>query len=211
MRILTVIPLQKNSFKEELTYFSANDIPLGSVVNIPIRNKIVIGLVVESVDASTAKSEIKGMDFNLKKIIETKQTSIFQPEFVESVITTSKYFVSNKSAMMSYLIPKIIRDRYDEISKSYSNAKWNEKITTGAKTEKLLFQAGTEERISYYKTLVRESFANKKSVFIALPTEYDIRNFENTLKKGIENFTIPLYSSLSSKKTLSGIEKILKE
>jgi hypothetical protein len=67
MKIVTVIPLQKNSFKEELTYFSAQNIVLGSIVAISIRNKNTLGLVVSSIDASEAKSQIKEMDFNLKK------------------------------------------------------------------------------------------------------------------------------------------------
>ncbi|MCX6747561.1 MAG: hypothetical protein NTW98_01260 [Candidatus Nomurabacteria bacterium] len=211
MRILTVIPLQKNSFKEELTYFSANDISIGSVVNVPIRNKNTLALVVASMDASTAKSEVKGMNFNLKKITEAKSVSIFRPEFIEAAILTSKYFVANKSSVISHLIPKIIRDQYDLISKAYSTQESKNINTASTQIEKLLFQAPQEERISQYKTLIRESFANKKSVFITLPTEQDIKKFETALKKGIENFTIVLYSSLSSKKTISSIEKILKE
>ena len=64
-----------------------------------------------------------------------------------------------------------------------------EKNSPEIKTEKLLLQAQLEDRISFYKTLIRGYFALKKSVFIVLPTEYDIEIFQQALSKGIENFT----------------------
>ncbi|MEI8270026.1 MAG: hypothetical protein WCG45_01530, partial [bacterium] len=68
MKIVTVMPLKKGVFKEELTYFTAQEISLGSIVNIPVRNKKILGLVISVEDARNAKSDIKDMNFNLKKI-----------------------------------------------------------------------------------------------------------------------------------------------
>jgi hypothetical protein len=53
MKIVTVIPLSKGIFKEELTYFTAKEISNGSVVKIPVRNKSILGIVIYSTDAST--------------------------------------------------------------------------------------------------------------------------------------------------------------
>jgi len=213
MRLLTVIPLQKSAFKEELTYFSSTKTPDGSIVSITIRNKKILGLVVNSVDASTAKSDIKKMDYNLKKIVETKTTSIFSLEYIEAIIQTSIYFATNKSRVMSYLIPNILKENYDAISKTFLKIKKPIKKestdTSNIKTEKLVFQALFEERISYYKTLIRESFASKKSIFLVLPTERDIEKFQKLLDKGIEDFVIPVHSGLTSKKALENINKIL--
>src|SRR5680860_529358 len=114
MKILSVIPLKKSILKGNLTYFSSLDIPVGSIVSVPLRNKKTLGLVVATEDLSQEKSNVKKMNFNLKK--ETKNI----------------------------------------------------------KAEKLLFQYPFEERMSIYKTLIRESFAKRKSVFIVLPTEIDI-------------------------------------
>jgi primosomal protein N' (replication factor Y) len=212
MKILTVIPLQKNTFTEELTYFSSTEIPLGSIVTITIRNKKMLGLVISFVDANEMKSEIKNMDFNIKKVVETKEFSIFRDEFIESALVTSKYFVTNKSSTISYLIPQIIKESYDKIAKSYTKErKENDIINKNITTEKLLFQAPTEERLSYYKTLIRTSFANKKSIFIVLPTSHDIEYWENNLQKGIENFIFSLHSGVSTKKLLAKIEKIVNE
>lgn len=212
MKILTVIPLQKNTFTEELTYFSSTEIPLGSIVTITIRNKKMLGLVISLVDANEMKSEIKNMDFNIKKVVETKEFSIFRDEFIESALVTSKYFVTNKSSTISYLIPQIIKENYDKIAKSYTKErKENDIKNKNITTEKLLFQTPTEERLSYYKTLIRTSFANKKSIFIVLPTSHDIEYWEENLQKGIENFIFSLHSGVSTKKLLGKIEKIVSE
>lgn len=213
MKILTVIPLQKNPFTEELTYFSSKNIEIGNIVSISIRNKKMLGLVVSSTMASEAKSEIKDMNFNLKKVIESKEISIFKTEFIDSVLRTSQYFISNKNYAFTTLIPTIIKEKYDEIAK-FKNTTTDSKnlqatSSTNLKTQKLLFQTSLEERISYYKTFIRESFANKKSVYIVLPRELDIENFEEKLKKGIENFIVSIHSGLSPKNTLSKIEKIM--
>ena len=60
MKILTVVPLARGVFKEDLTYFSAQDVPNGAIVDIPVRNKKILGLVVSSQDASAAKSAATG-------------------------------------------------------------------------------------------------------------------------------------------------------
>jgi hypothetical protein len=56
-----------------------------------------------------------------------------------------------------------------------------------------------EDRFSFYKTLIRSSFAEKKSIFIILPTEKDIENFqaknESTKKHLMFNIALTLFFS----------------
>lgn len=220
MYMVRVIPLAKGVPKEELTYFTAQEITPFSVVSILVRNKKILGLVTYVESASEAKSIIKGMHFNLKKIIEIKEQSIFRYEYLESAFLSSDYFVSKKNLGVTSLLPSILKEEYDKIS---NLIKKNNDISPNPllgkerekgevkkiKSEKLLFQASLEDRISFYKTLIRESFAKKKSIYLVLPTERDISIFSELLSKGIENFLIPLYGNLSKKKQLGNIEKII--
>ncbi|MFA6585668.1 MAG: hypothetical protein WCS86_00710 [Candidatus Paceibacterota bacterium] len=212
MKIVTILPLEKGIFKSDLTYFTAKDIKNGSIVSAPIRNKKILGLVISCEDVSTAKSDIKDMSFNLKKIIEIKEHSIFRNEFIESALLMSSYFVSKKNSGIISLIPSIFREKYDKIAK-FSNSDVTTETTNitspEIKTEKLLFQANFDDRISYYKTLIRGYFAQKKSVFIVLPTEYDIEIFYQSLSKGIENFTFSIHNGLRPKKILEKYEQII--
>ena len=77
------------------------------------------------------------------------------------------------------------------------------------KPEKVLFQAPLEDRISFYKTLIRGSFAEKKSIFMVLPTEYDIEVFYESLSKGIENFIFCMHGGLKPKKVIEKYKQIM--
>lgn len=210
MKITTVIPLQKGIFKDDLTYFTAKEIELGDVVLVPIRNKKTLALVVKIEDASKAKSEVKDLSFGLKKIIENKGKSFFRDEFLEAIFESSMYFASSSSVLLSALIPNILKEEYDQFLKTLNANPIKENIkNTNIKNEKLFLQNSIEDRVSIYKTLIRSSFAKKKSVFMVLPTEYDIEIFKETLSKGIENFTFEFHSGLKGKKLIESIKKCL--
>jgi primosomal protein N' len=211
MKIVTVIPLSKGFFTENLTYFTTKEVAVGNVVVASLRNKKILGLVISTSEASSAKGEIKEMDFNLKKIIEVKTDSIFAEEFLKSAILVSRYFAMSESAALSYLLPAVCKENYDKIAQFQKDSLApKEKPKKEIRSEKLLFQTTLEERLSSYKTLIRGSFAEKKSVFIVLPTENNISRFSEILTRGIENFTFALHSSLTPKKALAAIEKIVK-
>ena len=171
MNIITVIPLKKGFWKESLTYFSAKDIPNGSIVAITLRNKKILGLVISTEDAVASKSNIKNMSFNLKKISEVKKTSIFSKEYLDTAIETSKYFAENKNNGITALVPAVFRENYDKISK-FKNTNSTLALPLskgGVQSEKILFQASFEDRISTYKTLIRGSFAEKKISLCGIP------------------------------------------
>ncbi len=217
MKIVTVIPLQKGANKENLTYFSQKDIEDGAIVSVPLRSKKILGLVVSKEDVLQEKSGIKGLSFKLKKVIEVKRRSIFRNEFIESTGLFNSYFPSSKNPAVISLIPSVFRENYDKLEK-YPAPKKNKAPETEYKNilpesnirnEKLVIQASFEDRLSYYKTLIRGYFASKKSVFMILPTEYDINIFLSALSKGIENFTFTMHSRMKTKKLLENYEKIM--
>ena len=213
MKTVSVIPLKKGIFKDNLTYFSTKDVLPGDIVTVLVRGKKILGLVTESEETSQSKSEIKRLSFGLKKINEVKEHSIFRHEFFESAIILSSYFAGSKSNIISSLIPSATREDYDKISKvnnlSFPENNIPEKNKLNIKPEKLLFQTSFEERISYYKTLIRESFAGKKSIFIVLPTEHDVKIFYESLHRGIENFIIPIHGGLNAKKQVEKFIQVL--
>jgi primosomal protein N' len=155
------------------------------------------------------KSNIKDLPYNLKKIDEVKEKSIFKKEFIDSVILMSKYFVIKKNLAISSLMPNIFMEEYDKISKNVESQK-STLDSKNLKIEKLLLQTNLNDRISFYKTLIRTSFAEKKSIFIILPTEKDIKNFHESLSKGIEKFSFIIHGGLTKKQQLKKIEDILK-
>ncbi len=212
MQIITVIPLEKGPLRENLTYFSAKNVPPGSIVSIPFRNKKILGLAISAEDATDKKSGIKNMSFNLRKILEVKEDSIFRKEYLDSALATGNYFAANDNNSVTSLIPVMMKDNYDKIAKWIEKKEIKENTPENNKnirTEKLLFQASLADRLSYYKTMIRGSFALKKSVFIVLPTERDIENLYKPLSKGIENFAFFIHGGMSEKKTLDKVKEIV--
>lgn len=217
MKIVTVIPLKKGIPKGDLTYFTSLDIAVGNIVSVPLKNRKILAMVASSEELKGEKSNIKRMNFNLRKVMENKGSSIFLQEFFDTISDLSKYFVQYKNNTIASLIPNILIEEYDKIVKikkgkknilttPYSDSQDNER---NLRAEKLLFQYRTEDRMSTYKTLVRESFARGKSVFIVLPTHLDIEKFESQLSKGIEQFTFSVHSGISTKKILITLQKII--
>src|SRR6188472_3354960 len=129
MRIVTVIPFSKGPMKENLTYFSARDIAVGSIVEATLRNKKLLGLVVDSKNASEAKGELKELDFNLKKIVDVKENSLFQKEYIEAIRKTNTYFIGRINDGITSLVPQLLRDEHDKISE-WVNIKKDKNLLT---------------------------------------------------------------------------------
>ncbi|MFA6353546.1 MAG: hypothetical protein WCW93_01285 [Candidatus Paceibacterota bacterium] len=209
MKIISVIPLKKNTLRGDLTYFSNLDIAVGNIVSVPIRNKETLALVTSSEELTERKSNIKNMNFNLRKVTKDKGDSVFLKEFLNTIFDTSKYFAQNKNKTLASLIPNIFLEEYDKIAKIKNSHQDIFKNEQKLRTEKLLFQYPLEDRISIYKTLIRESFAKGKSIFVVVPTQFDIEKFTDQLSKGIEQFTFSIQSGINKKKNLTTYEKII--
>ncbi|MDD5721314.1 MAG: hypothetical protein PHT16_02620 [Candidatus Pacebacteria bacterium] len=210
MKIISIIPLKKSVPSGDLTYFTNSNINVGNIVSVSIRNKETLALVTASEELKAEKSNVRKMNFNLRKVSKDKGSSVFLKEFLDTIFDTSKYFAQNKNSTISSLIPNIFIEEYDKIARLQNvRAEPAQRSTLKLKAEKLLFQYPLRDRISIYKTLVRESFARNKSIFMILPTETDIEKFTDQLSKGIEQFTFSLHGGISAKKNLATYEKIV--
>ena len=68
MYIIEVIPITRSIGSDTLSYFTTKPVSLGDIVDIPLRNKTVHGIVISIKKAEDMKSEIKTAGFALKKI-----------------------------------------------------------------------------------------------------------------------------------------------
>ncbi|KKU75594.1 MAG: Primosomal protein N' (Replication factor Y) [Candidatus Nomurabacteria bacterium GW2011_GWB1_47_6] len=209
MKILSVIPLKKGIPKGALTYFTSLPVPAGHIVSVPIRNKSTLALVLSSQELEEAKGGVKKLKFNLKKITGDRGPSLFPSEFLDAVSDVSRYFALPPHSAITSLIPNIFIEEYSHLAK-IKQEEINSPQNTGnnLRAEKLLFQYPLPDRISIHKTLVRESFARGKSIFIILPTEGDVNKFASLLSRGIEQFTFTFSSGASPKKNLKRYEEL---
>ncbi|KKQ99845.1 MAG: Primosomal protein N' [Parcubacteria group bacterium GW2011_GWF2_40_69] len=205
MRIVTVIPISKGIGKDTLTYFTQKSVTAGSIVSVPLRNKMVFGLVTESKVAQEMKSELKSLSYNIKKIDNIETHSFISSSFIESAEKIADYNASSVGAVLSALLPKTILEESKELSYTPKEK------PVGIFHETLLLQSDDEERYATYKSLIREEFAKNRSVFFCMPGAEDLLNAKLSLEKGIENYTHILHSGLSKKDIVSTWQKIIAE
>lgn len=203
MKVLTVIPIKRAIGRETLSYFTAEEVSLGSIVKIPIRSKLAYGIVTEITDAKEIKADIKSLSFNLKKIENIESHSFLLDKFIEAARKISDYNAGTLGSVLSQLIPKVI---LEESEKMETKLKVKPKEIFN---ETLLLQSDDEERYSTYRSLIREEFAKNHSVYFCLPTTEDILNAKINLEKGIDKFTYILHSGLPKKQILETWKKII--
>ena len=209
MNIIKVIPLSKSVRKENLSYFSIKQIELGSIVAVPVRKKLVDALVVEVLDMSSSKLELKKADFQLKRIDSVKGESFLSEEFTQACLECANYFATNLGTIISSFVPKILFQNYEKLPKKDRLEKREKERVI--KEEKLILQSTLEDRISFYKILIRESLARRQSVFLCLPTISDVELFASLLEKGIEDRVFKFHSALTNKKILESYASVVEK
>lgn len=206
MYIITVIPIQKGFQTENLTYFSPINILLGSIVSVPLKSKSIDAIVINVENARDKKYDLKNADFQLKKIMMIKGPSPFSSSFFIACEKMKDYTVSNTGAIIKSLLPSVFLENLTALSSAVYQKdekenfiEKNEIEIKNIKQEKLIFQALTHDRISWYRTLVREAFAKNESVFICVPTHYDIEKLKIEFIKGINQYVFSFHGDLSKK------------
>ncbi|MDO8604413.1 MAG: hypothetical protein Q7K40_03390 [bacterium] len=197
MHILTVAPVSRGALQGSLTYFSKDPVAVGMVVVVPVRTREVPAIVLESREASDAKTSLKSSDYAIRKITRAKPRRIWLPVFLKAVEETANFSAQKLGEVLLALTPKTILDAHLE-------GFLPELIVpeTNSRFEILGIQNSTEMRYDAYQRLVRESFVRHESVFICVPTEEDVLRVSKALGRGIEEYTFALHSSMTKKRVL---------
>ncbi len=200
IKIITVVPISSGVFKEELTYFTSLEVKIGNLVSVQVRNKKIVGIVVNIKKADEIKEQIRSSEFELKKINELHINNFFSSEFIMACQYTADYFATTIGQTINFFIPQAILASIQKLEETLL-PKAEHQIDSRHFEIKLL-QAQDEERLASYKSLTRESLAQKKSIFICLPTVYDVTTLSDFLCKGIEQYTTILHGELGTKEII---------
>jgi len=208
MKIIEVVPIAKGISKEKLSYFTAQDIPLGALVEVPVRSRTLTALVIGERQASELKSEIKTASYTFKKVGKMKFAEFFLPEFTKAAEKTAEYFGSTTGAALHSLVPKAVLElaQSKHIKEIHPHGdKKNHHF------ERMVLQRADEERVDLYKSLIREEFAKQSSVFIVMPTIEEALRMRELLKKGIEQYTFVLHNNEKPAELTKKLLAVLKE
>ena len=202
MKIITVVPITSGVFKETLSYFSTQDVPLGSIIEVPVRRRLIPALVVESENVEKKKAAIKSSSFTLKKIAPENAAPFFSVPCVHAAKKTAEYYATTTGEVLKTLIPKEIIEDHIKTTQRHKKQKTARKhrVMEVPVGETFVLQADDKERMATYRSIVRESFAKNKSVFLCLPQTADVLFAEEALKRGIDEYTVVLHGNITPKK-----------
>jgi primosomal protein N' (replication factor Y) len=192
MRILTVIPITTNTKIDELTYFSLTDVPLGSIVQVPIRKKEVPALVIKSDDASHMKAILRRGDFALKRIGATPPQSIIPSTVVRASQHLALYYATHVGSIINTMIPRALLTSAG--TKSAHTIQRTDNSLEDTTPEIYALQAPLLDRLAIYKSSVREAFAKKKSLIIIVPTIATAQHISEAVSGGLEERVFTLTS-----------------
>lgn len=204
MYLVSVIPITKQPLNDELSYYSRHQFPTGSVITVPLRKRLIDGLVTSCSEVSDAKSTIRRADFSLQKITTKKHRFIVRPECMEAVEKMSTYYASSLGTTLFAVLPSAIRS-----DTKHAHAKLEKKQHT-TRYESLMLQAPLVARAEEYRNTIRGLFAKKQSVFVVVPTIHEVGRLSTLLSRGIEHYLFTLHSGYTKKQQQERWEEIRK-
>lgn len=204
MYIIECLPLMKSFNRESLSYFSSIKIEVGSLVKVEIRKQKVFALVLGCLEANNKKMDIKSADFQFKKIISINSKPFLSKSFLEGIKETADFFATSSGAVLSCIFPSIIFKKNDLLVYQKET-----RVKNAHKFDFDAIQSEDGERFSYYKTVIRENFAQKKSVYVCLPQNQNIKFLEPILSKGIEQHSYVFHNGLTEKEMIALWKSVL--
>lgn len=191
MNLIKAIPIARGIGADLLSYWSPKEAALGSIIRVPLRKRTVGALVISSETAADSKSEIKNLDFEVRKIANPHAKGVISPAFFKVAEECARYFASSVGSVLFETVPSVILADYEKVPEAKPFQR------RGKPRESYALQKSEDDRYGHYKSLVRERFARKESVFMMLPSVEDIRRATSYFEKGIEQYTYTLHGGLS--------------
>jgi primosomal protein N' len=207
MYIATVIPISKGIPFDTLSYYSAELLDAGTIVQVPFGKQRINAIILECQSLAQAKTAIKQASFSLKKItLAIGYVPLFRAA-MEGLRETAARTLSPLGSIAAAIMPNTL---FEYIT--------GEKIVTLTEEQAEHTHLHLEEsvvgtitdRTDYYKRLIRTAFASKKSILFIAPTIQYLEQWKTVLQKGIPKHVVTFHSKTTKKDVRSNFA-ILKQ
>jgi len=193
IKLLSVIPIVKSAFyNSAISYFTSKDVKEGSLVYVTLRNRKVPAIVKSATELKDKKIALKSASFKLKNISGVLSGPFLTRGFIDAVEKISRYYVASSGTVFKQIIPERILKKGIECADT-------KVIENSRHFHQAFIQMDNQERIKQYKSIIRESFARKESVFLIMPTVNEVENAFAQISKGIEDRVVMLHGELKPK------------
>lgn len=202
MYVLAVAPLTEGIPRDELTYFSKDEVGTGDLVEVDVRRRKIKALVIRVTDAKNEKQGLRQADFAIKKISSVLVKNYLNKNLLEALSFSSSFNLVPLGQFIDDFIPsRLLNGKMYPFKPSvYQND-----------FDYLLLQNNYNDRITRYKSIIRECFAKKQSIVIYFPTITDIEYAQKELSRGIDDYVIKIHSALTDKQWSQEISLLVKE
>lgn len=185
MFVITVVPLKRGITVDALSYFSSQSYVHGTIVSIPIRNSIILGLVTESKEVSTAKTALRAATFSLRKLPQQEYVHVLGETYIKTAQELGHIYPASLGMILYSLLAPEIRNGDVPIPHTHH-------IPAPEVHTPQILQAQKKERYIAYRSLVRETFAHSGSVLLVVPSSIDAYEVRDALEAGISDRVIML-------------------
>jgi primosomal protein N' (replication factor Y) len=195
MNILEIIPIARSTKIETLSYFTSENPPLGAIVDVPLRGKSVHGIVASVQPAASMKADLKTAPFTLKKIEKVKARNFLSSALIAAARLEADYAGATLGATLKSMVHESI---FEEADKLIMTGKGEAPDTSRQSVH--ILQGDDEERYGLYRSMIRQEFAQKKSLLFLAPTIEEATYLQSVLEKGIEKYIFLIHSGMTAKK-----------
>ena len=206
MNLITVIPLSRQKVAPTLSYFTSSTVPIGAIVTVPLRSKSISAIVTDTRPVADVKADVKAAPFEIRRLGAVKATAFFPPAFIDACRTLALHYATTTGSVIDSLVPDILLENAHKITSPHITPQ--ETATAPTIHETYVVQADENDRISAWRSLIRQEFARKKSIIFHVPTHENARNLFALLEKGIEGYIFTLHAKLAKKEIVDTWELI---
>ncbi len=206
MFIAEIIPISSAILTESLSYFSAQKIEPGTLVDIPLRKKTIRGIVLHCSKAKNHKQSLRQQNYTIRNIQKVYPQSIFSQAYQETIQQLKDYYILPAGKLIFVTYPRYILNHAEDFLRDGGQAEAS--LPPLQKTKKILIQKPYQDRISIYQKLIHKTLQEKKSIHIICPTVLAVKELGRALKRNIPQDPVLFHGKVSNKALQERINEI---
>ena len=206
MVLLHVALLTHRKIPSPLSFYSKDDVAVGSLVYVTLRKEEILGIVVQRSTLAEHKGDIRTQTFQLKKIKKDDVVGHIPENILTQYVQAAEAQAIPYSLFFDAVIPESLKKNPEYIQNALTYRHQGEVEKTISYLE-----SSSEERVVQYKSIVRDILAKKKSIHIIAPTVERVLKLASYIGKGIQYKVVVLHGEITKKQMQEAITKIYTE
>ncbi|HEX8993959.1 MAG TPA: hypothetical protein VF803_01765, partial [Candidatus Paceibacterota bacterium] len=197
MWIVSIMPIGPVAPHKEFSYWSADQIDEGSIVEVPARGGTSYGLVMRCDPLASRRQEVRGADFSFKKI-SGSGNRILSRHFLRATFGVAQHHLTSAGAVLDTLIPQ----RILESRASLPPVSFDAPVDAAEDIVPQVFVGMRDERADRAISLIKKTLSARKSALLIAPTMVEARRLAGRVGEKLPATPLIYIDSALTKKAL---------